>query len=91
MFFGNEFEKSSIRRHLTDRKLRLSLPDGCGADRIVENNGGQAVYADGSDDNILAKKESFAEAVVNDQISISTESWSNFQPIVDIIQMIIAQ
>lgn len=91
LFFGNEFEKSSIRRHLTDRKLRLSLPGGCGTDKIVENNGGQAVFADGSDDNILAKKESFTEAVVNDQVSISAESWSNFQPIVDIIQMIIAQ
>lgn len=91
LFFGNEFEKTSIRRHVVDRKLRLALPDGCGVDKIVENNGGQAVFGDGSDDNILAKKESFAEAVVNDQIAISDESWSNFQPIIDIIQMIIAQ
>lgn len=91
LFFGNEFETSSIRKHITDKTLRLSLPDGCGKDKIVENNGGQAVYIDGTDENILAKKESFAEAIVNDQVTISNESWNNFRPIIDIIQMIIGE
>lgn len=91
LFFGNEFETSSIRKHITDKTLRLSLPDGCGKDKIVENNGGQAVYIDGTDENILAKKESFAEAIVNDQVTISNESWNNFRPIIDIIQMIIGK
>lgn len=91
LFFGNEFETSSIRKHITDKTLRLSLPDGCGKDKIVENNGGQAVFIDGTDVNILAKKDSFAEAIVNEQIVISDESWNNFRPIIDIIQRIIEQ
>ena len=38
-----------------------------------------------------SKKDSFAEAIVNEQIVISDESWNNFRPIIDIIQRIIEQ
>ncbi len=61
---------------------------GCGSDKIIENNGGQAVY-DNLDINHLAKKDEFAEAIVNDQIEISQESWENFRPTIDLINQII--
>lgn len=89
LFFGNEFKEDSSRRHKTRNELRLSLPKGCGYDKIVEDNGGQAVF-DNDDNNHLAKKEEFAEAVVNDQIEISEQSWENFRPTIDLINQIIA-
>lgn len=88
LFFGNEFKNDSTRRHVTRNELRLALPKGCGSDKIIENNGGQAVF-DNSDINLLAKKDEFAEAVVNDQIEISQESWENFRPTIDLINQII--
>lgn len=39
-------------------------------DKNIENNGGQAVF-DNEDNNHLAKKDGFAEAIVNEQIEIS--------------------
>lgn len=88
LFFGNEFRNDSTRRHVTRHELRLALPKGCGSDKVIENNGGQAVY-DNSDINHLAKKDEFAEAIVNDQIVISQESWDNFRPTIDLINQII--
>ncbi len=88
LFFGNEFINDSIRRHKTRGELRLALPKGCGFDTIVENNGGQAVF-DNTDTNHLAKKDEFAEAVVNGQVAISQRSWENFRPTIDIINQII--
>jgi hypothetical protein len=88
LFFGNEFKNDSTRRHVTRHELRLALPKGCGSDKVIENNGGQAVY-DNSDINHLAKKDEFAEAIVNDQIVISQESWENFRPTIDLINQII--
>ena len=89
LFFGNEFKNDSTRRHVIRSELRLALPKGCGCDKIIENNGGQAVF-DNSDVNHLAKKEEFAEAIVNNQIEISQESWENFRPTIDLINQIIA-
>ena len=88
LFFGNEFSDDSTRRHLTNPDLRLNSKDGLGKDKIVENNGGQAVF-DKDFNNHLAKKEDFAEAIVNDQIEISQESWENFRPTIDLINQII--
>lgn len=88
LFFGNEFKNDSTRRHITRHELRLALPKGCGSDKVIENNGGQAVY-DNSDINHLAKKDEFAEAIVHDQIVISQESWENFRPTIDLINQII--
>lgn len=53
LYFGNEFENTSVRRHITDRTLRLNMKDGCGKEKIVENNGSQAVF-DNNDINHLA-------------------------------------
>lgn len=89
LFFGNEFKTDSTRRHTTNKGLRLALPDGCGKDKIIENNGGQAVF-DNSDNNHLAKKEDFANAVVNGDIAISQQSWENFRATIDVINQIIA-
>lgn len=88
LFFGNEFKTDSTRRHLVNSELRLSLPDGCGQDKIIENNGGQAVF-DNDDNNHLAKKNDFADAIVNDKIEISQQSWENFRPTIDVINQII--
>ena len=90
LFFGNEFKNDSTRRHKTRSELRLALPKGCGCDKIIENNGGQAVF-DNSDINHLAKKDEFAEAIINDQIEISQESWENFRPTIDLINQIIGE
>ena len=87
LFFGDEFLGTS-GRHITNRDLVLKNQSDRGKRKIVENNGGQAVY-DLNDNNILAKKSDFAEAIKNDQIVISQESWDNFKPIFDKIQTII--
>lgn len=89
LFFGNEFKNDSTRMHVDNPDLRLNSKDGLGKDKIVENNGGQAVF-DKDYNNYLAKKEEFAEAIVDDQIEISQESWENFRPTIDIINRIIA-
>lgn len=86
LFFGTEFTKHSPF-HNTE-PLTLALPKGKGEDKILENNGGQAVYDD-DDNNHLAKKDEFAEAIKNDKISISNDSWNNFIPIFDNIRDIL--
>lgn len=68
--------------------LTLKVPKGKGEDKIIENNGGQAVY-DNDDKNHLAKKNDFANAVVNEEIAIAMESWNNFKPIFDILHKIL--
>lgn len=86
LFFGTEFSKHSLF-HNTE-PLTLATPKGKGEDKILENNGGQAVY-DNDDNNHLAKKDEFAEAIINDKIQISTDSWNNFNPIFDTIRDIL--
>ena len=83
LFFGTEFSKHSLF-HNTE-PLSLATPKGKGEDKILENNGGQAVY-DKDDNNHLAKKDEFAEAIKNDKIQISIDSWNNFNPIFDTIR-----
>lgn len=84
LFFGMEFTKHSMV-HNECPNLTLSKPDGKGVDKILENNGGQAVY-DENDNNILAKKNDFADAVISGKIKISDDSWENFRPILEKIQ-----
>ena len=86
LFFGSEFTKRSML-HNENVNWSLLMPDGKGKDKIIENNGGQAVY-DENDNNLLAKKEDFANAVVNNIINISNESWENFRPILEKIKML---
>lgn len=84
LFFGTEFTRHSMV-HNEYANLTLSKPDGKGIDKILENNGGQAVY-DEKDNNLLAKKDDFANAVINKNIKISDESWENFRPILEKIK-----
>lgn len=86
LFLGTEFTRNSMR-HNEDNRLTLSKPNGKGEDKILENNGGQAVYDD-YDNNCLAKKDEFAEAIKNGFIHISNESWNHFKPIFDLIREI---
>ena len=86
LFFGTEFNQHSMRHN--SENLILNMPDGKGKDRVLENNGGQAVY-DEHDTNVLAKKDDFAEAVLTNRITICNESWENFRPIFDKIRTII--
>ena len=88
LFFGTEFKEHSLW-HKTEN-LTLALPKGRGEDKIIENNGGQAVY-DNDENNYLAKKDDFAEAIAHDRISISDESWQNFTPIFELIREIISK
>ena len=87
LFFGDEF---SIKtgRHINDNRLTLSNQSDRGKHKIVENNGGQAVYNE-KEENILAKKDDFANAISADEIKISEESWNNFKPIFDTIRLIL--
>lgn len=87
LFFGTEFSKRSML-HNTEA-LTLCLPKGKGEDKVIENNGGQAVY-DKDDNNCLAKKDDFAEAIVRGEITISMDSWNNFIGIFDMIKNIIS-
>lgn len=86
LFFGTEFTRNSMR-HNEDNRLTLSKPNGKGEDKILENNGGQAVYDD-NDDNCLAKKDEFAEAIKTGFIHISNESWNHFKPIFELMSEI---
>ena len=86
LFFGTEFSRHSLFHNTVP--LTLATPKGKGEDKILENNGGQAVY-DNDDNNYLAKKDDFAEAIKNDKINISNESWNNFNPIFNIIRDIL--
>lgn len=86
LFFGSEFTRHSML-HNENANWSLLMPDGKGKDKIIENNGGQAVY-DENDNNLLAKKEDFANAIVNDMINISNDSWENFRPILEKIKKI---
>lgn len=88
LYFGNEFKRSG--RHITDNSLSLSLPKGRTEYKIIENNGGQAVY-DADDNNKLAKKADFAEAVRAERIIISDSSWQNYLPLFDTIRLITKQ
>ena len=65
----------------------MRYPNGKGEDKIIENNGGQAVF-DKYEQNVLAKKDDFAEAILHDKIQISAQSWENFRPIFDKIKKI---
>lgn len=86
LFFGTEFSRKSMS-HNEDNRLTLSKPNGKGEDKILENNGGQAVY-DEEDNNCLAKKDDFAEAIKNGYIHISNESWNHFKPIFELLSEI---
>lgn len=87
LFFGDEF---SIRtgRHKIDNRLTLANQSERGKHKIVENNGGQAVYNE-NEENLLAKKDEFANAILNDEIEISAESWNNFNAVFEIIKQIL--
>lgn len=87
LFVGDEF---SVRtgRHKKDNKLTLSNQSDRGKLKIVENNGGQAVYNE-EEENILAKKEDFANAIFNGDIEISKDSWNNFSAIFETIKQIL--
>lgn len=87
LFFGTEFSEKS-GRHNTDKNLILKNQSDRGKLKIVENNGGQAVL-DIDENNILAKKIDFANAIKNEDIIISQESWENFRHIFEKIEQII--
>lgn len=87
LFFGDEFSERT-GRHNIDKTLTLSNQSDRGKHKIVENNGGQAVYNE-QEENILAKKDDFANAISADEINISKESWNNFKPIFDTIRLIL--
>ena len=87
LFFGDEFS-AKTGRHNIDKTLTLSNQSDRGKHKIVENNGGQAVYNE-QEENILAKKDDFANAISADEIKISEESWNNFKPIFDTIRLIL--
>ena len=87
LFFGDEFS-ARTGRHNIDKTLTLSNQSDRGKHKIVENNGGQAVYNE-QEENILAKKDDFANAISSDEIEISEESWNNFKPIFETIRSIL--
>lgn len=83
LFIGTEFP--SVRHNTLN--LVLNLPKGRGQDKILESCGEQAVL-DENNNNVLATKNDFAEAIIHDKIAISNESWENFRPIFDTIKQI---
>ena len=87
LFLGTEFCKLGGRHNTED--LVLDKPQGRGIDTILESCGHQAVY-DKNNKNVLATKNHFAEAVFNDQVEISNESWENFRHIFDKLKEICA-
>lgn len=86
LFFGNEFNEAG--RGIINPNLMLSMPDGRTKDKIIESLGGQKV-TDINGNNILATKDNFVEAIKQEKINISDESWNNFKPIFDRIKDIL--
>ena len=87
LFFGDEFSPRT-GWHNNDKTLTLSIHKDRGKHKIVENNGGQAVYNE-NEENVLAKKNDFANAIACDEIEISEESWNNFNAIFETIKQIL--
>lgn len=86
LFIGTEFSRPSLRHNSQDYILKVQK--GKGKLTILENNGGQAVY-NLEDQNVLAKKIEFANAIMQDEISITRESWNNFNTIFEKIREIV--
>lgn len=87
LFFGKDFTESG--RCIFDKNLLLVNQEDRGKDKIVESTKGQKVVGLDESINLLATKNSFAEAVSQDKISISKESWDNFKCIFEIINEIL--
>ena len=85
LFFGSEFDELTSKSKTED--LFLHNQSGRGVDKILESNGGQEVY-DLNGVGHLAKKSDFANAVTKNQITISNESWQNFNLIFERIRQI---
>lgn len=89
LFISNEFS-SKTGRHKIETQLSLHNAREINKPRIkiLESTSGQGVY-DEKGNNLLATKNDFADAIVNEQIEISTESWENFKHIFNTIREII--
>jgi hypothetical protein len=84
LYVGTEFHQKS-KVNIDDRSLSL------GGDNSVSNKAGKKTIIDfgvyqHSDDNIALSKERFAQAIFNNEIQISQESWMNFKPIFERIR-----
>lgn len=78
-----------LHPNIFDKNLLLVNQEDRGKDKIVESTKGQKVVGLDESINLLATKNSFAEAVSQDKISISKESWDNFKCIFEIINEIL--
>ena len=86
LFFGTEFSMDDPR-HLSNPSWVLAMQKGRGEERVLENNGKQAVR-DENKRNFLAKKVEFVQAIETEYIKISSDSWENFRPILENIEKI---
>ncbi len=84
LYFWNDFS-TRTGRHNTENGVSLSQQSDRWKNKIVENNSWQAVY-DINENNLLAKKDDFADAIIDNIITISDQSWENFRHIFDIIE-----
>lgn len=82
LFTWDEFHKESWQ-HKKYLDISLSMPNKRGEHKIIDDN----VYQKNT--KIVASKNKFAEAVRDEKIHISDESWKNFQHIFDNIEKII--
>ena len=87
LFLGNEFSEIT-GKGIKNKNLLLKNQSERGIFKIVESTDGQAVF-DENDANILSTKNCFAEAISNEFIKISNESWNNFQHIFNTLRTII--
>ena len=88
LFFGKDFTESG--RCILGKDLILVNQGDRGKDKIVESTNGQKVVGPDESINLLATKNSFAEAVSHNRIPISKESWEGFRCIFDIINEILS-
>jgi len=84
LYLGSEFKDSSW--HISENCI-LTIPNACGEKKVLESNGKTKVTTS-DEGNLLATKNDFADAIMNEDIEISDESWANFQLIFDIIRQI---
>lgn len=89
LFIGEEFD-SRTKIKLSDANITL------GGDPSITNKAGKKVIIDSdvydrTATNIAMSKEEFAQAVFNESVTISGESWENFRHIFEKISNILAR
>ena len=88
LYLSCEFVKPNgkgLASHCENKIIYLKDKNKMSENKIVEDN-----VLDIEGNNYALSKNNFAEAIYNDTITISNESWENFRPLFETIQKILS-